>query len=404
MFFGKGGGVEEVSAGSLQRLSDSCFDKKMSKLDSRAAAIASGLSAAIQEFRSACTSFMELDAEPYTEDLWMPNINSIKKQKQQYASALMGIADECSLIVSPLPVAYERYMAILSSISELSGRVLRTNATFKQAFYCYSKHLGAFKKTMAQIDRLSSSLKSELDSHSADYNSYLDAGRKISQLSAYVQELASLEKDIGAIGKPGTVPADNFEKANAFAAESLARKREELNDISGKISETSKKINSLTAPLERASKKFDHMTLGRKPLSRFLLDPINTLSSESEYAEFKSLMADFSKALMSGSIDLKNAEYVAAAASELEESGIYESIEMLKSLKSKKSETESEIRSLENEIGLISSAKRKVTDAAQEADALKSKSVSVSKSMNELKGQIEAAFEANYGKRIRIIL
>ena len=80
-------------------------------------------------------------------------------------------------------------------------------------------------------------------------------------------------------------------------SEAISAKQSTLSEISRESSVLHQRIMRLTAPLERPSKKFDHIAQNKKGLNQFIKDPIGSLNSESDYGILMSLINEMADKL-----------------------------------------------------------------------------------------------------------
>ncbi len=405
MFFGRREKAEPLPLDSLQGLLDSLFGKRMEPLESKASLITRELRAAQEQFSKACAEFERLDAEPYTDDIWMPNVNAIKSQKVQYAAALTEIAGSLDLRAERTADTYSRYRGILSSVEEMTNAALRTNSKFKQSFYCYSRHLGGFKRSSAYFDRLTSALRSELEKRSPEFDRYVRLSEKISRLKAYGQEIEALSSAIASLKSAPKAPDDGTaQKTEAETRKLLANKAAELADASAEMTRLENTISLLTAPLERPSKKLDHLTLRKKPLHRFIEDPIGAIRDEAEYRDFTDLVQELKKNVDSGSIDSKNRQELSNSISALLNCDIYYMISSLKSLERKKLDIMSEERELERILEELDAGRENASKSRHQIERMENDLKAISDSRESLKLEIEGEFRAAYSRPVSIML
>lgn len=403
MFFGRKETVEPLPLPSLSALLDQLFNKKMQPLEERSQGIIRELHAAHGQFISTCLAFEKLDAEPYTEDIWMPNINAIKSNKAQYAAALTDIASHLDLEADLSMNIYSRYYAILSNVEQMMNSIIRTNSKFKQSFYCYSRYLGGFKKASAYLDRLILLFRSELEKRSAEFAQYNLIKEHISQLKAQGSELEALNEAISALrSNSKSIDNDPVEQIESETKKKLSDKSTELLAIREEASRISSRISLLTAPLERPSRKLDHLALRKKSLHLFLEDPVGTIKDESEYHDFMELLHDLEKNVASGAIESKNPQELSNSISILLNSDIYYLITSLKDLDHKRLEVHAQIRELDRILEELYSGRRSVANAHQQILLMEVEIKRILSSRQSLKDEIEKGFSLNYGKLISI--
>ncbi len=390
---------------SLPSLLDSLFEKKMAPLEGRVSGTVRDLRAAKERFYEACIEFEKLDAPPYTEDLWMPNINSIKNQKEQYASALKQIAASLNLEVDDTLDRYSRYRQVLSNVEAMTNDALKTNSKFKQAFYCYSNYMGNFKKASAYLERLTTALKNELDRRAAEFEQYGILKECILKLRLQGEELASLRDAIGAL-KSNLKSSDDggLERIEAETKGKLSAKSAEISALSDEMSKLSNRIGLLTAPLERAARKLDHLTIRKKPLYDYITDPIGRIRNDDEYKDFTDLVLELRKNVESGTIDAKNKQELQNSISALLNSEIHHMINSLKALEHKKADILAEERELQRVMEGIEFGRESKAKSHHQMEKMEKDILEISKSRESLKSGIEKGFYDNYAKHVSILL
>lgn len=403
MFFGRRE-PEKVSVDKLGQLLDLQFEKKLDQLESKARTITENLNRVMLRFSDACDRFEALDAEPYTEDLYFANMSSIKKQKSQYAKGLGHILSRTSFEAGEVTNSYKRYGRVLSELEGMIKRILEANANFKTVLYCYSNNLGEFKSLFSEIERLAKALRGELDNRSKDFSEYSAVGEHVSKLNYYSEELGSLSKSIETFrkdAKPGNESA--LDKGKPDILKGLSDKRDELTRLNKERASLHNEINSLTLPLERVSKKLDHLSASKKQLHTFVENPINTINNESEYNEFRALVQALNEKMHTGAIDVKNSDKVSKTASMLLNSDIYSMITSFKSYQQKVLEISREIETLERNLNELNKGRTASERYAQEIDGMERKASEIEKSRKAEKSTIETLFLDRYGILISII-
>lgn len=401
MLFGRSE-AEKVDEGSLEQMLNSLFEARLGRLGPRANAIITELERAAGMFVEACRGLLELDAEPVTEDLWFVNVNAIKSQKAQYARNLEAIAKNMRLEARDAPNSYERYMDVLARADAAMGEVLKTNANFKQTLYCYSKHLGPFKRSFSEMERLRDSLRQELESRSREFAEYSEAKERISRLAGQRDEITTLGEGLRALrdGAAGGSGKAGDEERGISAR--LDMKRAEMSAASSEVSRISGSMGLLTMPLERASRKLDHMSLGKRQLHAFISDPVGSIANESDYEEFRSKLAELKEAVEAGRVDVKNKAETVGAIGALADAGIYAMIGSLKSARARRLELEQETMALETAISDLRKGKAASDKAMRDASAMEERIRQVEKERDAAASDTESLFLKYYRKRISI--
>jgi len=395
---------ENIKPDTLNGLLVSLFEKKLGQFEAKAQAIINSLGQAKIEFIDVCNKFEKLDVAPYTEDMRFANINFIKGQKELYVTALLRIISKMRLEADDT-ISYNRYKLILSNIDEITNEILKTNAHFKLVMYCYSSYIGDFKKTFSAIERFREALRREIDSRSNEASEYAKLKEQITRLNSQIDELEALGYDINALKAIlNSKDKSIAEEDEAKLSESLSTKKAGLSKLNGEISKLSETISVLTIPLERPSKKLDHLSPRKKPLYYFIANPVKHISSETEYNEFVVLVKELKEAIDKETIDTKNKAGTTGLISTLLNSGLYNIINSLKLLQHKRSEVEDEIKSLEIIFEGIKKGKDTSEKTIQDMAVMEEKAKEIIKSTTSIKSMIEAMFSSYYRKSISIVL
>ncbi len=402
MFFGRRN--ESFEPDQLDALLKESFEKKLGSFKAKCEGIAGELRDSQGVFIDVCNRFDALDAEPYMENLFWMNANQIKKQKGSYAKALKNAVEKFVLEAEDSPNSYDRYESVLSNAEEMNKEILKTNAAFKNVLYCYSHHINDFKRASLQLERLIMLLRSELDKRSKEYREYRALGSSISKFCSYKEELVALRNSIDALASGIESKGDSrigegeegvYEKLKAKRAEYANAERDEATLLN--------EVYLLVSPLGRASKKFDHSTTRRRPLSPFVENPMEHMRSEADYQEFRALIAELKKSIESGAIDVKNADEVNRKIEEILSSDIYYEVNSVRSMKGKKLEIGDEIRVLETIVNRMGDAKKSKDMRAMEINGMENNVVSINAALGAEKNNIEKQFLQYYGRSVSIV-
>ena len=403
MFFGRRK-LEEVKADELDQFIDIQFEKKLGRFKSRSHVITNSLNQTILRFKDACDRFEELNAEPYIENPYFTNISSIKTQKGPYARSLKHILGGTSLAAEDTSNSYDRYKRILSDLEGMIKKILGTNSSFKTVLYCYSNQLGEFKSRFSEIQRYTGALKDELDNRADDFSEYSTVVEHVSRLHSCDEELEALGKSVDKSKTDakwdGVSASDSNETGISMK---LADKKAELTRLDKEKANLHNEINSLILPLERASKKLDHLSVGKVKLHTFIENPINAINNESDYSKFRMLVKELEENMRKGAIDLKNIGNVSEAVSTLLDSDIYPLINLFKSIQQKESEVSREVGALERDLNEIKKARAASEEYAQEIAEMGAKIDEAKRSNVVEKSIIEKLCLDHYGVLISII-
>lgn len=402
MFFGRKE-AEPMAMDGLEQLLESLFEAKLGSLGSKADAMVRELISSKEGFGEECGRLEKLEAEPYVEDLWSPNIGSIKGQKAIYAKTLKQAMDRLSLEADETLNTYDRYRAILQEVGQAKERLLKANADFKLILYCYSKHLSGFKKRFSSMERLESSLRKELDSRSREASEYSETKEAISRLRLMTEELQILNEGISAVsssleGKGKEFDSDVHERIS----KELSGKHAELSAAKADISRIRSSMDELTLPLERPSKKLDHLSIRKRKLHDFIANPLDSVSSEEDYSEFRAMLAELKESLDKGTVDIKNRDTAMNAVEKLSNMDIREKAADIRQATERKAALEEEIRVLNQALADTQDEMKAKERSSKDREGMRQKEKETVDSRNEAKRTIEKLFETYYRKRIAI--
>jgi uncharacterized coiled-coil DUF342 family protein len=405
MLFGGKPKPEAIGLSALDSLLNSSFDKKLAGLDSKASRTAKELSSAKFRFSGACQKFEEVAAEPQLEYFFIDNVNFIKGQKLAYSKALRRIIAEWDVSDSSASTIHGRYSAILSNAERFIGEVLRANTNFKKVLQAYPGHLDLFKGSFSLIERLTESLRNELNRAAPALSEYRTISSNLSRLYSLKEEAEAIDGDmlqINEAAKPNPESAEGLDEQSI--SEAMSAKQNELSGISRESSLLHQRIMHLTAPLERPSKKFDHTVQKKKGLNVFIEDPIGNLNSESDYSSLISLINEMADKVESGGIETKNTDRIRESIAELANADIYGMVKGYKLLQQKASALHEEIRSLEGRHARFREARNSSQRASESKEAMRRSATEIATKIEGAKVEIERLFLAYYGKRISITI
>jgi hypothetical protein len=404
MFFGKKD-FGKVSSGSLGQLLDSLAQDRLNRIGPKAAGIVARFDAARKEFSEACMHLAELDVEPYTEDLWNPNVNSIKKQKEIYGNVLIGMSDGISLDAGYSSNEYERYRVILDNIEKGISDILKTNANYKSTLYSYSNHMRGMKRAFTLMESLRDALGAELNNLVADYEIYAKIRSKIYEINSKGDEIKRIESGVRSLENSG-IGNDTYriDKELEEVSSKESEKEALLSAVSKDIGDLINSIGTLTAPLSRAARKYDHSTIGKRSLGDFLSDPSAEIVSGEAYGEFLKLLNDLGRSIETGQIDVKNRQDTLASIAAIRDSDIYSAMVRLEELRTAKTRLENDIRGMERIKEELKNGKGSIARSKREIDAMKIEKERLTESRMALGADIERECLDGYGVRLSITL
>ena len=404
MFFGRGDSkTEEVKTAALYDLLNSSFDAKLGNAGSRASRYVKELDDARHSYEKACQNFAAITADPHVENPYIDFTSTLKDQKNSYTITLIRILGDWNLAVPEGPNLYERYSKVLSRTEYFIEETLKANNKFKYVLYTYGNHFGDFKKSFALIEKQRDLLKGELANVQDELSEYNILKGKIDTLGILGKELNTAKGMVDSLSESLTSANHESKEAEENKLKGVLDSQEkELQELNRRISEITVRMSQLTLPLERVSKKFDHLSVGKTMLSEFIADSTSKINSESDYQEFKQLLSELKKSINEGKIDAKNNSRVNESISALMDSGLYLEIRALRDLEGRRSELDRSIKMLRTELSYIGQRKSSHEKVMLEIHSLETGEKETMQRITDVKASIEKLFHEYYKKRIRI--
>lgn len=404
MLFGRrdSGKAEEIEFGQLEGLLNSSFDQKLKNFDAKNSGIIKELPRAKLQFSEACRGFEELNVEPEIENYYINNANFIKTQKTFYSNALKRIVNDWDISTINAPNIYSKYNFVLSNMEKFVSETLKANTSFKQVLHSYAKYLDSFKKSFSFVEKLRDSLKTGLDRMDRELSEYNILTDRIRKLVLLKEEVELVDKTINEFSS-GAIPKEGDTSSEDEILRSIQQKESELSAVIATNSNLHNKISSITNPLERPSRKLDHISTKKTELYQFVTDPISTLNNESDYREFILLVEELKKSVDSGVIDTKNNAKVAETISELLTTDLYSMVMTYKSHQKKESDLVAEIKSSRSILNKIKEDKYNSEKMIKDAELLKNRESEIATDIENAKKSISKLFSEYYKKEISII-
>ena len=404
-FWKKDSDPEKVALAELDGLANSIFEERLGNLGPRAQSEIEGLRSAATGFAEACDRFNGIDAEPYVQDLWMPNINALKSQKGNYAKALKHAIEKLDLSQKDTANTYDKYNGVLSEIDRVTNELLAVNANFKTVMYCFSKHLSGLKHAFSMIERHRESLRTEITKRSEAAVQHSKTSERILALNALIEESEAFRNGAEALRESissGSSNAVAEEESNISS--SISSKVAEMSSIDAGLSMLSSQIGSLTLTLERPSRKQDHLSVRKRHLHPMMTNPEEGIKSRADSNEFTEMVRELRDNIEKNVIEVKNKDGTLNTISELLNSDIYSMLESVKSLKQKRSDVKREIGVMEGALEDVKKGKVSAAEAREEIKKMEGKAAEAEKSINPAKEALEVMFFEYYKKRITIVL
>lgn len=164
------------------------------------------------------------------------------------------------------------------------------------------------------------------------------------------------------------------------------------------------RITSYTLPLERPSRKLDHISSRKRQLYTFVIDPINNIQNEHDLSEFKILLDELKKSVESGTIDIKNNSKTNEIISQILNIDLYGLIRNFKEMQYKKTLLQDEIKSMQIQMHKFKEGKTSFEKVSNEINAMKKRHEELNSKIKNTKNEIESLFFQYYKRKISINL
>ena len=404
MFFGRGDDkTEDVKVEALYGLLNSSFDKKLKNTAANAGRCIQELNSARNSYERACKNFAAVTADPHVENPYIDFTSTLKDQKHSYTITLTRILGDWSLAIPEGPNIHDRYSKVLSGTEHFIEETLKANNKFKYVLYTYGNHFGDFKKSFAIIERQRDLLKSELAGVQDELSEYNILKGKLDTLKLLGKELNTAKDMANSLNESlNSATSNSKEVEEGRLKTALASQEKDLQELNRKISEINVRVSQLILPLERASKKFDHLSVRKTTLSEFITDPTSRINSESDYQEFRQLLAELKKSINEGKVEAKNNSRINESISGLLDSNLYVEIGELRALEGRRAELDRSIRMLRTDLSYIQQSKSSHEKVISEIHSLETGEKEMMQRIKDIKESIEKLFLEYYKKRIRI--
>ncbi len=403
MFFGKEK-EEKLGIDEAREYLARMFDERTSGIEELGRLCATRILKARNDFMDHCSAFEALDAEPYTEDLYISNPNSIKSQKVLYARSVRHTAEKMDLEESDEKTAYERSVSLLGRADSAINEILKTNAAFRTVLYSYSNHMAEMKKDFASMERAAEELRKGIGRKDAEFAHFREIKDGITKLKDAELERRTLDERLWDSGAgPSEGRKREMELRNELIKD-LEAKNAEIDEANAHISALSERISLLSAPMVKLARKHDHLSMDKLKLGDFLEDPKRTIRSREDYTAFGAMLGRMKENIEKEIIAVKNREAVLDAVDELWKSDIYELVESEKNLMAEKLGLEADARVIKESIGKVDKRISYMDDEATEVEEVKARIGELAGLSETWKKSIERMFLEFYKKRVSIAM
>lgn len=406
MFFRKPKPYEEVRLSELRRLSTEAFEQSMPEIIYAEQRAKGEISASISIFSRACSEFDALEIEPNTENMYMPNINSIKAQKGAYSKTMLGIISSLTGCEYNGDSAYARLVDMRGKIDKTLSRILQSNGSFRQVIYSYSNNLGDFKKAYSMLEEVSKRASIAIERYEPQYSRFQSLYSSISELESLQATSSELRASISSLEKRS---AEGHETTAGNAEESRLRDRisslrKEVDRESLRVSEIYKEVEASLAQIRRSAKKYDHISAEKEKLSSMIDNPERLISDKGARDNFIRLVKDMRASISESKIGIKNPEDIINTVDNFINSGMAEMMDDIYAGRNVLKSMQQELYDLEKTKEELDEGLRSIVKSKELKGQMEEKLGAIEKETAASKTNVEKSFMDLYGRKILIIL
>ncbi|MEM0201067.1 MAG: hypothetical protein QXD23_01550 [Candidatus Micrarchaeaceae archaeon] len=393
---------EEYTLDDLNKVLKSLLDTSLKEFYLNCNEFVSSFNNSKKEFIDECKVLEKYEGEPIVEDMWAPNINSIKTQKNSYTKTLVRILEK--EYEGSFDTQYGKCKAELSKIEEILGEMLRINSMFKVVVLSYSNELGKFKKIFANMEKSKDKLKLAIEEIQPEYKKYEEIRNKIENLYGIVEETKLMDENISSIDlELNALSLKNDLSTSEKLKILLGQKKDELTKLSNEIHETKVKVSSNLMPLERAARKMDYSYMGKRSITDFIENPEENFNNDIDYTDFEKLLDDLVTLLNSDKIQVKGKESILSTVPFLKTKEFKNQLKSLEKLIQTKKFLSGEINTMENELVSKVSKSKILNEKEKEKEQMFSRKEQLQHLNESTKNDLINLFLKYYNRKIKIL-
>ena len=405
MFFRKPKPHEEVRLSELRMLSVDAFEQSMPEVMRTEQRSKEEIAKSISIFERACSEFEALEIEPNTENMYMPNINSIKAQKAAYSKTMLGIISSLSGCEYNGESAYERLMEVRGKVDKVLSKILQSNGSFRQVIYSYSNNIGDFKRAYSILEEVSKRAGLAIGRYEPQYSRLQRLHSSISELESLYATSSELRASISSLenmaAEGHTTAAGSTEETRIHEKISLLRKR--IAEESSHVATIYNEVEASLAQIRRAAKKYDHISAEKEKISSIIDNPERLIREKGTRESLIRLVKDMRLSISESRIDIKNPEDVINTIDRVLNLGIDERMDEISSWRDTIKSQQQELYDLEKTKEELEAGMRSIEKSKESKEQMEEKLRAIEKETASSKSALEESFMNLYGRKIDII-
>ncbi|MGC8479666.1 MAG: hypothetical protein ACP5M9_03290 [Candidatus Micrarchaeia archaeon] len=393
---------ESIELEKLMPILKELLDKSLSNFYSTCDETISSFNDYKEQFIKECHVLQNYDGEPIVEDMWTPNINSIKTQKISYTKTLARTLERNN--EGEFDTKYGKYKAELLSIQEIISEMLRINSMFKIVVMAYSNQLSPFKKVFSNMEKSRDKLSEAIDLIQPEYKKYEEIRNKIENLYGMIDEeklmaenIKNIEQEINELNTKDSISLKDK------LTQMIDDRKTELLSVEEKIKDLNVHLSGNLLPIDRAARKMDYSYLGSKSLVSYLENPLENFKEDKDYSEFEKLLDDLIGLLQKDAIKIKDSSNVIVQISKLKSLDLKSKVTELKDLNERKQFLLNEIQNNERELNEKMSKAKILEQKKSDLIQIKDRIEQIKKSEQSLRENISSLFLNYYKRKIKVV-
>ncbi|MEM0154619.1 MAG: hypothetical protein QW814_02175 [Methanothrix sp.] len=401
-FFSKEPKQVDLALDSCESYLKERFEAISSPVINKCSPILSRLASALDDFSASIEKFSRIEKDPDEEFAGRMSISFIKTQKPKYIESLNNSISSLNEALQSIKydTKYEDIRGVQVTYADFISRLLSINANFKGVVMGYSEEMKLFKKPFQLLEKNLKDLDYELNKFEQGFRSYI-------ALKDEIGKAVSLKNELHIYAEEPDKPMSDSNSESLEAEKSEIEGK--LNTVKGSILNLENKYNSIRSeielvlkPLERAARKYDHLSSKKTSLANIISSPISSIGSELSYDSFIMMLKEMGAKISDKSIKIDNATQVLDQINDALNAGIDSAIAEAKSLAEQKAELISQEKDYENRLYETRKKAINIESAHRSRVAASEHRVEISMRIENAKATIEKMFMQYYNSKVHI--
>jgi hypothetical protein len=155
-------------------------------------------------------------------------------------------------------------------------------------------------------------------------------------------------------------------------------------------------------PLERAARKYDHISDKKTKLADFIARPFEMIVDDAAYGEFRSVVKGLKEAIEGGKVEVGNRNEAVGHLLAVMNKNFQEEIRRVEIMRSEASFLKKEFLAMEHTLDSIRESKRNALEKGRTKEEIKERLAAVVGEKKATKERAEEMFVESYGRKVSI--